>query len=98
MDFEEMQMARGSFLRVEDGRGLLLHVRDGELWITQEADHRDYYVKAGESFRPDRGGVLLAHALTASNLSLAARVRAGRLARGWANACAQISRPTTAAL
>lgn len=119
-----MAMARGSFVRVEDGRGMLLYVWDGELWITQEGDHRDHYLKAGEWFRLERGGAVLACAMRASNVSLTAPVPAHyarritlgprviydraqepggrlerlrhRLVRGWANAFAPHSRPTTA--
>jgi len=65
-----MQMARGAFVRLEHAKGVLFRVRDGELWITQEGDRRDYYVKAGESFRLDRDGTALACALRASRVSL----------------------------
>lgn len=58
-----MHMARGSVARFQDGKGIVLHVREGALWITQERDARDHYVKAGESFRLDRDGTALASAL-----------------------------------
>jgi hypothetical protein len=102
-----LDVARGSFARIEDGEGLLLYVRDGGLWITQERDSRDYYVKPGDWFRIDRHGVVLACALSRSRVSLyePARRPGGwkraarqRLARFWANAFAPNSRPTSAAL
>ncbi len=65
-----LEMARGSFARIEDGRGVRLYVREGELWITQEGDRRDYYVGAGESFQLDRDGVALASALRPSSVDL----------------------------
>jgi hypothetical protein len=121
-----MQIASGGFMRVADGRGMLLYVWDGELWITQEGDRRDHYVEAGGWFRLDRDGATLAYAMRHSNITLTApvpshyarRITVGprvvydralepggrlrrlrhRLARGWANAYAPFSRPTTAAL
>ena len=56
-------MARGSSLRIEDGAGIIVRVRWGGAWLTQEADGRDYYLVAGESFRLDRGGCALVTAL-----------------------------------
>ena len=102
-----LEMARGSLARIEDGKGMLLYVRDGGLWITQERDSRDYYLKPGDWFRIDRDGVVLACALSLSRISLHARARQPggwkeavrqRLARAWATAFAPHSRPTTAAL
>ena len=70
-----LDVARGSFARIEDGKGMLLHVRDGELWITQERDSRDYYVKPGDWFRIDRDGVVLAGALSRSRVSVYMRAQ-----------------------
>ncbi|MEO8006060.1 MAG: DUF2917 domain-containing protein [Betaproteobacteria bacterium] len=36
--------------RIESGRGLLLSVQYGTVWITQAGSIRDIFVKAGESF------------------------------------------------
>lgn len=55
-------MTRGSVLRVEDGRELVLYVWEGAVWLTQEGDVRDRHVGAGEWFRLDRHGVAIAHA------------------------------------
>jgi len=46
-------------LRVDDGKGTLLHVWEGSVWLTQERDRRDHLLKAGESFRLDRAGATL---------------------------------------
>lgn len=96
-----MQLARGAFARIQDAKGLLIHVHQGELWITQEGDRRDYLVGAGQSFRVQRSGVMLAHALRGSSLSLIAPrpSRSGwmeRLARAWFGAYVSVSRPTSA--
>ena len=69
-------MARGSLARIVDGRGLALEVWDGELWITQERDPRDYFVRAGERFEVKREGLVLAYALRPSHITLTAMVPA----------------------
>lgn len=97
-------LGRGSLARIDDGRGMLVHLWDGEVHITQE-DPRDHFVRRGESFRLDRDGTALIYAVRGSALSLSApapRViyeRAGRrLLRFWASLYARHSLPTTAAL
>lgn len=69
-------LERGAFVRVDDGRGMLFYVWDGELWITQEGDRQDYLVGAGEWFRIERGGAALAAATRASHVALTAPVPA----------------------
>jgi len=56
---DQLVLARGSSLRIEDGPGIALRVRWGGVWITQEGDPRDHYLGAGESFRLDRAGSTL---------------------------------------
>jgi hypothetical protein len=68
----ELALARGGRLRIVDGRGLLIHVWQGSLWITQERDRRDIVLEAGDSFRLDRKGVALVKAWDDTVLSLAA--------------------------
>jgi hypothetical protein len=69
-----LDLARGEFLRVEDGRGILLYVWEGALWVTQERDRKDHYVRAGEWLRLDRDGDALAHALARTCVSITAPV------------------------
>jgi hypothetical protein len=71
-----MAMARGAFVRIEDGRGMLFYVWDGELWITQERDRRDYFIRPGERFEVEREGLVLAYALRPSHITLTAPVPA----------------------
>jgi hypothetical protein len=71
-----MAMARGAFVRIEDGRGMLFYVWDGELWITQEGDRQDHLVRAGRWFRLDRGGAALACATRDAHVTLTAPVPA----------------------
>lgn len=65
-------MTPGSILRIEDGCGTLIHVREGALWLTQEGDPRDRYVSAGRSFRLDRDGTAIASAMRQAVVTLAA--------------------------
>jgi hypothetical protein len=65
-------MARGSYTRIEDGRGILVYVWEGELWVTQEGDERDYFVRAGEWFRLKNGGTALLQAMRRTHASLTA--------------------------
>jgi Protein of unknown function (DUF2917) len=69
-------MARGSLARIVDGRGLAVEVWDGELWITQERDPRDYFIQPGERFEVKREGLVLAYALRSSHITLTAVVPA----------------------
>jgi len=69
-------MARGSLARIVDGKGLALEVWDGELWITQERDPRDYFIRPGERFEVKREGLVLAYALRPSHITLTAMVPA----------------------
>jgi hypothetical protein len=63
-------MPRGSLLRIEDGAGVLVHVWEGEIWLTQDGSPRDHMLTAGQSFQVDRGGAALAHAFRRSVVSL----------------------------
>jgi hypothetical protein len=69
-------IARGSLARLQDAKGLRVEVWDGELWITQEGDRRDYFVKPGMFFLLGRSGVALAYALQRTQLTLSAAVPA----------------------
>jgi hypothetical protein len=60
MDFA---MPKGSMLKVEDGRGIVLEVKRGMLWLTQEGDTRDRYIAAGDWLRLDGDGLVIANAL-----------------------------------
>jgi hypothetical protein len=70
----DLAMGRGSMLRIEDGRDLLLYVWEGAIWLTQEGDERDRYVEAGQWFRLDRHGLVLAHATRRATVSITAPV------------------------
>jgi hypothetical protein len=100
-----MEINRGSVVRIEDGRGVLLRVSEGSVWLTQEGDPLDRYLPAGAAFRLDRDGLALAQATSRTTITLTAAPRAvrraplaSRLRRLWIGLFAPNSRPTTAAL
>lgn len=67
-----LPLQKGGLLRVQDGPGVVVYVWEGELWLTQESDRRDYLLRAGQWFRLDRGGVAVATALKRAVVSVTA--------------------------
>src|SRR5262245_37292107 len=67
-----ISMHSGDVLRIENGRGLLLAVRSGTIWLTQEADPRDFLLDAGRRMRLDKDGLRCAYASVRPTLPLAA--------------------------
>ena len=65
-----LPLARGSSVRIENGRGMLVYVWSGNVWITQAGDRRDRHVGAGGWFRIDKRGLALITALGRSAVSL----------------------------
>jgi hypothetical protein len=61
---------RGDILRIDDGRGCLIEVSDGMLWLTQEGDARDVYLGRGDAFRLDRNGRAIAEAVSVSKVTI----------------------------
>jgi hypothetical protein len=49
-------IASGHVARIENGRGVLLRVQHGAVWITQSGSTDDVCLDAGEWFRIDRDG------------------------------------------
>ena len=65
-------MPRGSLLRVDDGAGVLVHVWQGEVWLTEEGSERDLVLAAGQWARLERNGAALMHAFQRSVVGLSA--------------------------
>ena len=63
-------LPRGSTLRVEDGREMLVCVRSGCVWMTQERELRDTILESGEQFRISRDRCTLITALERSVIAL----------------------------
>jgi len=64
----EIGLGRGSLLRVENARGMQVHVEQGR--ITQQGDTSDVVLERGESFSLDRDGLALLHACGRAPLTL----------------------------
>lgn len=60
MDFP---IPKGGMLKVEDGRGIVIEVKRGLLWLTLEGDTRDRYLGPGDWLRLDSDGLAIANAL-----------------------------------
>ena len=65
-------LTRGSLLRIEDGRDMLVYVWEGEIWLTEERERRDRVLRAGEWHRLERQGTAIGYALRRSVLTLTA--------------------------
>jgi hypothetical protein len=84
---DSIGLPRGKTLRIVDGSGALLYVREGEVWLTQQGSTKDHVLTTGQSFRLDRDGVTLVHSFRRSVLGLSARRErsASALHRFWAD-------------
>jgi hypothetical protein len=69
-------LARGDLLAIRGGRGALLFVQRGEVWLTQERDSRDHVLPAGAWFRFDRDGTAIVEARRAASVTLTAAAEA----------------------
>jgi hypothetical protein len=65
-------LTRGSMLRIEDGRDMLVYVWEGEIWLTEEGERRDRLLRAGQWHRLERQGAAIGYALRRSVLTLTA--------------------------
>ena len=65
-----LPLTRGSMVRVEDGRGMLVYVWSGNVWVTQEGDRHDRHVAAGGWCRITSAGLTLVSALGRSAIAL----------------------------
>jgi len=71
-----MLVPHGGLVLIENGKGMVVEVWDGELWITQARDTRDHLVRPGGSFRLLGEGLVLVSALQPSRITLTAPVPA----------------------
>ena len=69
MDTREFEIEKGALLRIDGEPGDRLHVRLGDVWVTQYGDSKDYVVRTGESITLDGSGVALAMAYKRTQLA-----------------------------
>jgi hypothetical protein len=67
-----LTLGQGDMLRITDGSGLMVQVAQGQVWLTQERDHRDIVLGPGDSFWLERTGLALIYALEPAALSVSA--------------------------
>ena len=68
MDAREFEIEKGALLRIDAEAGDRLHVRLGDVWVTQYGDSKDYALRTGESMMLS-GGVALAMAYKRTQLA-----------------------------
>jgi len=49
-----LRLKQDGVLRIEKAAGVVVEVSRGEVWLTQENDPRDYFLRAGDWLRIDR--------------------------------------------
>jgi len=67
-----INLERGAMLRIEDGQHILLYVWEGELWLTEDGEREDRFLRAGEWRRLARAGTAVGTALERSVVTLTA--------------------------
>lgn len=69
MDAREFEIEKGALLRIDPEPGDRLHVRLGDVWVTQYGDSKDYVLRAGESLTLSGEGAALAMAYKRTHLA-----------------------------
>jgi hypothetical protein len=62
---EALRLQQEGALRIDDPAGLVVEVSRGEVWLTQERDPRDYFLRTGDWMRIDRPQSVVLSALRA---------------------------------
>jgi hypothetical protein len=75
------RLAAGQELQLHDVAGWSVVCRSGAVWITQEADARDIFLKSGEGFALDRGGLAIVRACHDAMVAIRAPVGRGAAGR-----------------
>ena len=60
---ESFQLRQGGVLRIENRAGVVVEVSRGGVWLTQEHDPRDYFLRARDWLRIDRKGAIVISAV-----------------------------------
>lgn len=70
MGAREFEINQGAVLKIEAREGDSLHVRFGDVWVTQHKDSKDYVLKTGDSMTLSGKGATLATAFKPTLLDL----------------------------
>ena len=60
---DALRIRQGGTLRIEDCAGTVVEVAKGEVWLTQEDDPRDYFLRTGDWLRIDRAVTVVISAI-----------------------------------
>lgn len=66
----ELMVAPGESVAIREGLGWTITCESGTAWLTQQHDTRDVVLSPGESFRLDRSGLAVVHALRLGKIRL----------------------------
>jgi hypothetical protein len=72
--YDEITLVGDDLLRIDRGRGVAIHVNDGDVWLTQDGDRRDYTLADGETFWIGRDGVTVVQARRVASLTVSVPV------------------------
>ncbi len=61
-------LAKDALMRIRKGRGQIVTVLEGVVWITQDSDPRDIFLADGESFTLDGSRMTIVQALEPTRL------------------------------
>lgn len=67
---EPISLGRGALLRIAGGKGTLVYVWEGEVWLTEDGERADHVIGPGQWFRLGKDGGAYAQAFSPSVLSL----------------------------
>ena len=69
---EGIQLARGDLMGIRRGRGALVFLNEGVVWLTQDGDAGDHVITRGTWFRLGRDGVAYIQALRPAAVTVTA--------------------------
>ncbi|MBI5181940.1 MAG: DUF2917 domain-containing protein [Nitrospirae bacterium] len=67
----DIRLQDGAIIRIEGNcNGIRISCNTGIIWVTQENDYEDYFLREGEDFVINRHGLVIITALTDTNLKM----------------------------
>ena len=86
VDIFSVRLAAGQELQLHEVAGWTVVCRSGAVWITQESDARDIFLKSGEGFALDRAGLAILRACHDAMVAIRAPVCRGAAYRSHGDA------------
>ena len=59
-----LRLKQNGTLRLDQAQGIVVEVSRGEIWLTQEHDPRDHFLRAGDWLRIDRPETVVISAMS----------------------------------